>query len=193
MKIGDVFSYIKNGIDTKKISGRVSEVVVFKKILKESMKNVKFIESRFSEAERLNHNIDSKYMLHKDDIIISLKKPYKVACLSQELDYNVLIPNHYIVLRNIDSSKYNTLFVANYLNVVGIDNLINELDNQRDLTLYDIENIKLPDIPLSKQENMMNLCDSINEKAVCYEKIMDNDLKIIEHVMMEVLGDGCDR
>lgn len=189
MLIGDVFNYIKSGLDTKKVSGRVSELTYFKRIKKNSMKNVKFIESRFSDFEKINHDINQKYMLHKDDIVISLKIPYSVACLSEELDYNVLIPNHYVVLRNINSEKYNCLFVANYLNIVGIENLVDKLRYQSDLTLYDIEGIKLPDISLEKQESIIALCDSINEKALCFEKIKDNDNKIIEYAMKEVFGD----
>ncbi len=190
MTIGKVFNYIKGGKDPNKLVTRVSDRMDVKKIQKDSMKSSKFITSRFVDI-KLPAVIDDKYFLQDEDIIISLKEPYIAAAMSETLEEKVLIPNNYVVLRNIDKEKYNYIFVVNYLNLFGINKLINKNvknDIYTDLTINDIKSIVLPNISLEKQETVITLCNAINQRAVYYETIMDNDKKIIEYAMKEVLG-----
>ena len=189
MFLSDVFDYIKGGKDPNKKTTMPNELMIVKKIQKNAMQNSKFIPSRFID-EKLPFKLDDKYFLQKEDIIISLKEPYKASANSEDLELKVLIPNNYVVLRNIDKKKYNYLFVVNYLNIIGIENLVNNKYFNADLTIDDVKNISLPDISLYKQESLLSLLDSINERAISYELIKDNDMEIAKHVMKDILGDN---
>ena len=191
MIIGKVFGYIKGGKDPKKMSTKVNDAMSVKKIIKDSMKSSKFMESRFEDI-KLPFQLEDKYFLQKGDIIISLKEPYMAAAVTTEYETKVLIPNNYMVLRDIDEDKYNYIFVVNYLNLFGINKLVKKnekLDIYSDLTIEDIKKISLPNISLEKQKSVTTLCSAINRRAVYYETIMDNDKKIIEYAMKEVIGD----
>lgn len=191
MLIENAFKTVKCGKDPNKMGSRPNDVMHIKKIQKSSMKNSKFIESRFVD-DKLPFIIDDKYFLKKEDIIISLKEPYMAATISSDLEDKVLIPNNYAVLRNINNKKYNYIFVTNYLNLIAINKVLEKkkkLNNTSDLTLTEVKEISLPDIPLTKQETLINLFEAINGRAIYYEMIMDNDKKIIEYALKEVLGD----
>ena len=191
MLIEKAFKTVKCGKDPNKMGSRPNDVMYIKKMQKNSMKSSKFIRSRFI-PDKLPFTIDDKYFLQKEDIIISLKEPYMASTISINIEDKVLIPNNYAVLRDIDTKKYNYIFVTNYLNLIAIKEVLEKkknLNNTSDLTLTEIKEIDLPNISLAKQESLINLFEAINSRAIYYEMIMDNDKKIIEYALKEVLGD----
>lgn len=169
-------------------------------IQKDSIQYVNIIENRLIN-KRINSNIKDKYYMKERDIIISLKKPYKVGTYRFNNLFNkekaIIIPNNFIILRGIDMNLYSYIFVANYLEKIGIEKYIN--DNQlnkrvnSELKLDDVINIELPDIPKSEQMRISNLINSINERSAIYSTILENDDRIVKYVLNKVIGDNCDK
>ena len=192
MLIREAFDYRKCGMDiNKKQATRPDDLMNVKKIQKSAMQSSKFLESRLIDVS-LPYTLEDKYFLHEKDIVISLKDPYCAAALSYLPKNKILIPNNYVVLRDINTKKYNYLFVVNYLNLIGIKKILKrnkDEDIHTDLTLADVEDISLPNISLAKQESILKLCDAINERNIIYETIKDNDRIIIEKAMKELVGD----
>ena len=98
-----------------------------------------------------------------------------------------------MILRGIDEDKYNYIFIANYLEKIGIENYVKEKNIEGELKKTDIEDIDLPDVPLKNQEKIISLINNINERSTIYEKILENDDKIIKYALKEVIGENYDR
>ena len=93
--------------------------------------------------------------------------------------------------------KYSYIFVANYLEKIGIEkyveeNKINERSN-KELTLLDIKNIELPDISKDEQMKISNLINNINDRSAIYSTILENDDQIIKYALNKVVGDSNDK
>ena len=190
MTIKEVFKTIRGGFNCNKKTPRPNEIMIVKTFQKDALQNSKFMDNRFIQVS-LAYTLNNKYFLKEKDIVISLKKPYRAAALSKELTEKVLVPNNFIILRDI-SDEYDYLFVVNYLNIIGIDNLIDQSiyrSPNSDLTKEDIKSIELPNINISEQKKYINLLDSINERSIVYKKIQDNDERILEFIMKSIVGD----
>ena len=188
MQVEEVFEKVFGGFNFKKRYNRPNELYNVKSFHKEAMQSSQFMEGRFYNVQ-LSFKINKKYILTKDDIVISLKKPYKASYLSYELKEEVYVPNNFVILRGI-SKKYNYLFITNYLNIIGIENLCLNKPETADLTIDDIKNIKLPNISIEKQESVIKLLNLINERSLTYKKIIDNDEIILQYIMNDILGDN---
>ena len=189
MKIKDAFTEVRTGVNVNKLvrqGNYAEEVYTFHK---DAIQGCKLIESRFIK-KIVDSEINDKYYMKPRDIIISLKKPYKVGTLPYDKKDKILIPNNFAILRGIDRDKYGFIFLSNYLDKIGIDKFLETRTTTGDLTISEIENIELPDIPKDEQTKIRTLLDSINERSIIYNTILDNDAKIVEYVLKEVIGEN---
>jgi len=200
MLVKDVFKEMFTGlnINNSNSNAKYAEDVYF--IQKDTIQYSNIIEKRLIK-KRLDFDIKNKYIMQERDIIISLKKPYKVGTYRFNRIFNekkkVIIPNNFIVLRGINMDLYSYIFVSNYLEKIGIDKYVTENKiNERihkELLLEDIANIDLPDIPKTEQMKISELMNLINDRSAIYSTILENDSLIIKHALKEVIGDNNDK
>ena len=165
-------------------------------IQKDSIQYTNIIEQKLVKKKVITE-IKDKYLMHERDIIISLKKPYKVGTYRYlnlfNSEKNIVIPNNFIILRGINMNLYSYIFVANYLEKIGIakyveKNKVNARMN-KELTLEDIKNIELPDITKEQQMKISTLLNYINDRSAIYSTILENDDQIIKLMIDEVVGE----
>ena len=123
------------------------------------------------------------------DIHIPVRKTAHSAGYDVEAAEDIVIPNNFIILRGIDMDKYSYIFVANYLEKIGIRNFVEENKFTGNLTLEDIKNIELPNIDKEKQMTISPLLKAINERSSIYSNILDNDEIIIKHAINKIIGE----
>ena len=191
MKLIDVFDEIVVGYNKTNAAVKDHYSKIYKTLHKDSIQYTNIIDSRLIE-KAFTGEIKRKYFLQPRDILIFVKKPYRVGAYSYEAKEDVIIPNNFIVLRGIDMEKYSYIFVANYLEKIGIKNYIEQNNFVGNLTLDDIKKINLPDIPKEKQMTISPLLNAINERSAIYTNILDNDDKIINYAIKRIIGDKND-
>lgn len=168
-KIKDVFEEIFLGINLSTCSkvGEMQEVYTFKKenIFYHSILYNDFGYNKFRNRERYEYlvtssllkikvpkNMKEKYFLKYGDIIISLKKPYKVFNDIIFQKDKIVATNNYVILRKRKSENYYTPFLAYYIENVGIEEFLKENNKMNsELSIEDIKNIELPDISKKEQ------------------------------------------
>lgn len=193
MKIEDVFDDVYTGFNiiNSRSTNSVEDVYF---IQKDSIEYTNIIKNNLIK-KKVSSNIKKKYVLEGRDIIISLKKPYKVGTCKYEMkDKKVIIPNNFIILRGINRDLYSYIFVANYLEKIGIDKFIREHSDlkkdNKDLTILDIKSIELPKISKDEQMKISKLMNNINDRSAIYSTILKNDDEIIKYALNLVVGDN---
>lgn len=191
MKIVDAFEEIFTGFNmTNSIgSDNFTEDIYF--INKDSIAYTNIIDKRLIN-KTVTTDIKNKYYMQPRDIIISLKKPYKVGTYRYNSNKKIVIPNNFIILRGINRDKYSFIFVANYLEKIGINNYVKENKIDSELTVSDIKKIELPDIKKDEQMKISKLINAINDRSAIYSSILENDDEIIKYALKEVLGENND-
>ena len=82
--------------------------------------------------------------------------------------------------------NYNPEFIANYLEIFGIKQILKEKDKDTHFQISDIEELEIPNISLKEQQDVIKLLNPINTRASLYKKMIDNDKKISKYVMKRV-------
>ena len=191
MKLKDVFEEIIVGYNFINASVKDEYSKIYKYLQKDSIQYTNIIEYKLAERT-FTGEVKKKYFIQPRDILIFVKKPYRVGTLSHELKEDIVIPNNFIVLRGINMDKYSYIFVANYLEKIGIKKYIEENNYIGNLTVDDVKKIELPDIPKGKQMTISPLLNAINERSAIYTNILDNDDKIINYAIESIIGDEND-
>lgn len=196
MKVKDVFKEIFTGYNMNNSTSSEDYTQTVNFINKNSIQYTNIIKDKLIN-KKINTNVKFKYYMQERDIIISLKKPHKVGTY-RKIDIwrdneKVIIPNNFVILRGIDTDKYSYIFLANYLENIGIDKYIEEKSTIGELKISDIENIELPDISKEKQMTITNLLNNINDRSTAYELILKNDEDIKKYVLNEVIGEENDK
>ena len=196
MLLKDAFEEIFTGFNmTNSIgNGKYTEDIYF--IQKDSIQYTNIIIKKLVK-KTITTEIKNKYYMQGRDIIISLKKPYKVGTYRYNSNKNIIIPNNFIVLRGINRELYSYIFVANYLEKIGIEKYVkdNKVDERinKDLTVEDVKKISLPDIKKEEQMKISELMNLINERSAIYSNILENDDEIIKYALNKVVGDNDDK
>jgi hypothetical protein len=142
--------------------------------------------------EKIQMDVRDKYFLKPNDIIIATI-PSSTTChvgYASSLEDKVIIKKNFIVLRNPYNDNYNLEFIAEYLENFGIkDYYENIKKNKEALVKEDIENIRIPDIDRSKQDELMKTIHPINERSRLYNKLIHNDTEIKKYLMSGVIED----
>ena len=187
MLIKDVFKEIFTGFNLNNSVGSksYSETIYF--INKDSIAYTNIVEARL-ESKSVTTEIKDKFFLQGRDIIISAKKPYKVATYQYEPSKKIVVPNNFIILRGINMDYYSYIFVTNYLEKIGIPKFFTET-GKTEITISEIGDIELPDIPKEKQMTISPLVKDINARSAIYSEILENDDEIIKYMLNMVIGD----
>ena len=190
MLIKDVFKEVITGynINNAAINDKYSKI--YKTIQKDSIQYTNIINSKLID-KRFSGNIKPKYFLQNKDILIFVKKPYRVG-IYKENNNDIIIPNNFIILRGLDQTKYNYIFITNYLEKIGISKYIENNNYINNLTVDDVKKINLPTISLENQNKISTLLNSINERSSIYTNILDNDDIIINYALNSVIGNNND-
>ena len=131
--------------------------------------------------------IKQKYYMQPRDIVIYLRKPFVVGTYISEDLPEIVIPNNFAILRGINMDKYSFIFVVNYLQKIGIKKFLSKKDIN--ITLDEIKDIELPDIPKEKQMEISKLMNKINRRSYIYSEILENDDKTVLFALNKVIGD----
>ena len=191
MKIRDVFKEVIVGYNINNTVVNDEYSKLYKTLQKDSIQYTNIIESKLIDKV-FSSDIKEKYFVRGRDILIFVKKPYRVGTYMWNDDLKIVIPNNFIVLRGINMDYYSYIFVANYLEKIGIDKYVTDNKISGNLSIEDIKNIDLPDIPKDKQMRISKLLNSINERSAIYSNILENDDKIIHYAIDSVIGDNDD-
>ena len=191
MKIRDVFDDVIVGynINNTVVNDKYSKL--YKTLQKDSIQYTNVISSKLVDKV-FSSDIKDKYFIHGRDILIFVKKPYRVGTYMFNDDMKIVIPNNFIVLRGINMLYYSYIFVANYLEKIGIDKYVADNKINGNLSIEDIKNIDLPDISKEKQMTISKLLNNINERSAIYSDILENDDKIIRYAINSVIGGNDD-
>ena len=192
MKIKDIFEEIIVGYNITNAAVKDKYSKMYKTLHKDSIQYTNIIESNLIE-KAFTGDIKTKYFVQPRDILIFVKKPYRVGTLAYDTEEEIIIPNNFIVLRGINMDKYSYIFIANYLENIGINKFIEENKHEGNLSLEDIKNIELPDIPKEKQMTISPLLKAINERSAIYSNILENDNIIVNYAINSIIGNNNDR
>ena len=192
MKIKDVFKEVINGYNINNSAVKDEYSKTYKTLKKDSIQYTNIIEKKLVDKD-FSNNIKEKYFMQPRDILIFVKKPYRVGTYQSFLnDKKIVIPNNFIILRDINMDYYSYIFVANYLEKIGIDKCIKENDIEENLTIASILDIDLPDISKEKQMSISPLLNAINRRSAIYSNILENDDQIINYAIKKVIGEDND-
>ena len=191
MKVKDVFKEIIVGYNLNNAGVDDEYSKFYKTLQKESVQYTNIIPKKLIDR-KFSSNIKSKFFMQERDILIFVKKPYRVGTYTVNDNLEVIIPNNFIILRGIDMEKYSFIFVANYLEKIGIKEFVEKENINRNLSIEDIKNIDLPDISKEKQMTISPLLNAINDRSALYSNILENDEKIVLYALNKVVGDEND-
>lgn len=191
MKIKDVFEDVFIGYNMTNATINDKFVKDIYTMQKDSIEYTNIIENKLIR-KRVSDDIKKKYYMSSRDIVIYVKKPYKVGTYRFSNNLEVIIPNNFIILRGINMDLYSFIFVTNYLEKIGIDKYVKEHNITGNLTIGDICNIELPNISKNRQMQISNLINNINERSAIYSTILANDEEIIRYAINEIVGDNHD-
>ena len=191
MKIKDVFEEIFTGYNINNSVTNDKYVKDVYTIQKDSIQYTNIIENKLV-SKRISADVKKKYFMDSRDIVVNVKKPYKVGTYRFNKKIDVIIPNNFIILRGINMELYSFIFVTNYLEKIGIDKYVRDNNKEGNLTIEDIKEIELPDIPKTEQMKISNLMNNINERSAIYSEILENDDEIIRYALREVMGEHDD-
>ena len=155
-------------------------------------KDVENCSIRFTKPEsKIRMKIDNKFFLKNDDIIIASipsSNTNHVGYCRDIGDEKVIIKKNFFILRNMDKSKYNPEFVAEYLEQIGMEEAKANKIN-KDFVADDIEKIDIPNISIEKQNQLVALLRPINERNELYHKMINNCEEIKRYMILEVTKD----
>ncbi len=191
MKIKDVFEDVFIGYNMTNATINDKFVKDIYTMQKDSIEYTNIIENKLIR-KRVSDDIKKKYYMSSRDIVIYVKKPYKVGTYRFSNNLEVIIPNNFIILRGINMDLYSFIFVTNYLEKIGIDKYVKEHNITGNLTVGDICNVELPNISKNRQMQISNLINNINERSAIYSTILANDEEIIRYAINEIVGDNHD-
>jgi len=190
MKIKDVFSEVLVGYNLNNAGVKDNYSKYYKTLQKESIQYTNIISKKLIE-KAFSSEIKSKFFIQERDILIFVKKPYRVGAYSGG-NLEVVVPNNFIILRGIDRDKYSYIFVANYLEKFGIEKFVKDEHITGNLSIEDVKNIELPDISKEEQMKISSLLRAINDRSALYSNILENDEKIVCYALNKVVGEQND-
>ena len=192
MKIKDAFEEVFTGYNIANAAVKDKYSKMYKTLYKDSIQYTNIMDSRLIE-KAFTGEIKKKYFIKPRDILIFVKKPYRVGTYNHEVREDIVIPNNFVVLRGINMDYYSYIFASNYLEKVGIKKYIEDNKFVGNLTVGDIREIELPDVSKEKQMTISPLLNAINDRSAIYTNILDNDEKIINYAIESITGDDNDK
>ena len=188
MKLKDVFDDIIVGYNLNNSAVKDEYSKIYKTLQKDSIQYTNIIPGRLID-KAFSGDIKKKYFMQPRDILIFVKKPYRVGTYIHEDELEVVIPNNFIILRGIHMDYYSFIFVANYLEKIGVQKYVEDNQIEGNLSIEDIKNIELPDISKEKQMTISPLLNAINERSAIYSNILENDDKVVRYAIHSIVGE----
>ena len=111
MLIKDVFKEIIVGYNITNSTTKNDYAKRYKTLQKDSIQYTNIIKDKLIE-KNFTSEVKDKYFMKPRDILIFVKRPYRVGTYTYGDDIELVIPNNFIILRNIDMDKYSYIFVA---------------------------------------------------------------------------------
>lgn len=151
-----------------------------------------FIDENNLTSYEKNGEVDSKYFTRIDDIIICSKEPCNVIMINKEDDEGILIPNNFIVIRDINVDIY---YLYNLIKVLKnqIHDIVNnkkwESENNKMLSKSDLEELELPKLNDKSIEKLSNICTRINNRQYSYKKLIQSDEELIRLLFKKEVSD----
>ena len=142
MKIKDVFEEISVGYNISNTTVKDKYSKIYKTLHKDSIQYTNIIDSRLIE-KIFTGEIKKKYFIQPRDILIFVKKPYRVGTYTYEVNEDIVIPNNFIILRGINIDKYSYIFIANYLEIIVIKYFLLNNNFINNIKINNIYKIKL--------------------------------------------------
>ena len=188
MLLKDIFKDIHKGIAIDKF-GRYPEVEIYGLDSADISDSV--ISTPKTETEIVKINLPDKHLLHVGDIVIGSvpsSNTSHVAYASSLPEYPVLLKKNIIVLRDL-KAEYNPIFIAEYLENIGIKKLYQngKLLQSSSLTVDLIKEIDIPNIPIEEQDKLVELFKPLNERTKLYKELLENDSYIKKNLLEEVM------
>lgn len=180
MKIIECVKDIYLGLNKKETRHTANDNIIPYDLLTIRSVNNKFINNDLLDKYESLTKIDEKFLSKKGDIIICSKPPYNVVLVDENCE-NILIPNNFIILRNID---INNVYLYNYLNLLGPDMKFNKKDENNNITKSDIEQLNI-NYDESVVNKIADLSSKINKRQEAYGKLLDNDQELIRIVYIK--------
>ena len=137
------------------------------------------------EERSFNNNIKDDCLLRKNDIIVSTRKPFTVGLYRESGLSDIIASSNFIILRGLNITKYDPVFLANYLN----KNLPIIFKNESTISKTSlIEDVKLPNVDLLEQKKYKDIFDLINRRDSIITNILEQDNLIINSILNKLGG-----
>lgn len=142
-----------------------------------------FVDENYLTSYEKSGEVDSKYLTQIGDIIVCSKEPCNVILISKDDEEGILIPNNFIVIRNV---KVDIVYLYNLVNISKnqmysiIDNKKWESENNKMLSKSDLEDLELPKLNDKSIEKLSKICTRINNRQYSYNKLIQNDEHLVE-------------
>ena len=140
MLIKDVFKEIIVGYNLTNSTTKNDYAKRYKTLQKDSIQYTNIIRDKLIEKS-FTSEVKDKYFMKPRDILIFVKKPYRVGTYTYDDNIELVIPNNFIVLRDIDMDKYSYIFVANYLEKVIMEKFKEDNTKKGNLSIGEIEDV----------------------------------------------------
>ena len=196
MKVKDIFKEVFVGVNLSNYSKKkdLQQVYTFKKdnINYNSILYNDYGYSKFKNKKQyksisnndifkldVSKSISDNFFIKYGDIVISVKKPYKVFNDIIVKKEKMLVTNNYVVLRGISEDFY-APYVSYYLENRGIKKYLdNNSKANNELTKEDIKNIEIPNISKKEQIDRYFKIETRINKILEYqdqiEEILDKE------------------
>ena len=146
-------------------------------------------DDKIAYEEFISQEDLSSYIVHKNDLLLRLAFPLKIIMVDDELEGKIFT-NQYVSIR-VDNKKYNPVFLKWYLESKDAQHQIEKYILGmaiRTIPVVKIREIKVPNIDISKQNNIAKLVECweyqkklygylIGEKERYYNSIIQTIIK----------------
>lgn len=186
MLIREIFKDIHKGV---RIENNTKNFVAAYVIDTANVENC-IINYKKREQKQIYMDIKDKYYLKNGDIIIAsipTETTNHVGYCENINDDKVIIKKNFFILRNpLDPDLYNLEFLAEYLDLFGVEQI--KKNHLNGFGKQDIENIYIPDISREKQNKLVNLIKKFKERIKSYNNLIENDKTIKKYIINEMIN-----
>lgn len=141
--------------------------------------------NEIEEISNFNNNV-CKYTIQHKDIVISFSVPVKVFYVRYS-DDNIIATSHFAVIRLCDNT-ITSEYIYNYLeNYFGCNRKYLSNTGMRSITIDTIKNIKIPCIPVYKQNEYNKLFAAMKKRIQLYQQLLHLETKKERYIKNKLL------
>ncbi len=135
---------------------------------------------------KLNGNIKERFFTRKGDVLMKMSYPYDVVCVE---DDGLVVSDRIAIIRLKEG--FDPYFIAHMMTNAHIKKQLHELGSSQKLphtSLKEIKELELIVPELATQEKYGELLNTINQKIIEDEKIVDYDRNLKEAILNDLWG-----